>query len=257
MARLSLTRLPHRTVKTWHGPSSRFLPRRTSAIVAVSALLALTAACGNGGGGQPAPTSGNQFTNPGFEEGRDPWFALKPPDFILSEDQAHAGDASALLEFQASQSEEGTKISYLVQEIQPEEFPEVLSGYYRVDNWEKGTRKQYLQFVVIVFGAANLPGELSNHQIRYILAGIDSPPFGIDNAHFIFDSKEDPPVGEWVKFEHNVREDFVRLWGAAPEGYANIRVLFEVRYDDKSPEEGPIRADVYYDDLYFGPAPTG
>ena len=31
--------------------------------------------------------------------------------------------------------------------------------------------------------------------------------------------------------------------------------IFEVRYDDKQVGEGPLGADVYYDDLYFGPAP--
>lgn len=231
------------------------MSHRTAVVTtAAVAFLALAAACGNGdGGGQSEPTAGNQFSNPGFEDGSDPWYALKPPDFILSERETHSGDASALLEFRANESEDGAKISYLVQEIQPSEFPEVLTGYYRVDDWQKGTRKQYLQFVVIVFGATNLTGDYSNHQIRYLLAGIDSPPFAIDNAHFIFDSKEDPPIGEWVKFEHNVKEDFIRLWGAIPEGYEKIRILFEVRYDDKSIGEGPVAADVYYDDLYFGP----
>ncbi len=41
-----------------------------------------------------------------------------------------------------------------------------------------------------------------------------------------------------------------------PENFENIRVLFEVRYDDKIVGEGPLAADVYYDDLYFGPAPS-
>ena len=50
-------------------------------------------------------------------------------------------------------------------------------------------------------------------------------------------------------------EDFQRLWGAVPQGYEKIRVLFEVRYDDKAQDEGPLEADVYYDDLYSGPLP--
>jgi len=38
-----------------------------------------------------------------------------------------------------------------------------------------------------------------------------------------------------------------------PEGFSKIRVLFEVRFDDK--EAGaPAAAEVYYDDLYMGPA---
>ena len=54
-------------------------------------------------------------------------------------------------------------------------------------------------------------------------------------------------------FETNIKEDFLEKWKAVPEGYSKIRVLFEARYDDK--EAGiASEADVYYDDLYMGPA---
>lgn len=203
-------------------------------------------------GSEPTPV--NQFANPGLEDGADPWFSLRSPDFIVSEKIARSGQASALLELRAQAGEDGTKISYLVQEIQPEEFPEVMSGSYRVERWVPGTEKQYLQFAVIAFGAQNLPGGYPNHQIRYILAGIDEEPFAIANTRFVFLGTEDLPVGEWVEFQARVRDDFQRLWGAVPEGYEKIRVLFEVRYDDKALGEGPLEADVYYDDLYSGPA---
>lgn len=154
----------------------------------------------------------------------------------------------------AEQRIEGTKVFYLVQEVTPQEFPEIMSGNYRVTKWVRGTRLQYLQFAVIAFGANNLPGSFSNHQIRYILAGIDEEPFAIANAHFVFLSREDPTLNEWVPFQVNVKDDFLKLWGAVPE-YEMIRILFEVRYDDKAAGECPVEADVYYDDLYFGPAP--
>lgn len=234
-------------------------------IIAVGLLL-LSAACDSsealpppslcGNGPQAPPATDNVFANPGFEVGAPPWCFLKPPPFVVSDTVAHSGSASAHLPFSADQSEEGHKIAYLVQEIKPQELPEVLSGYYRVENWNKGTEKQYLQFVVIVLGDDNLPGGYSNHQIRYLLAGIGDPPFAISNAHFVFLSRDDPPTGEWVRFERNVREDFETLWGAAPKNFDYIRVLFEVRYDDKKIGEGPLGADVYYDDLYFGPAPS-
>ncbi len=67
-------------------------------------------------------------------------------------------------------------------------------------------------------------------------------------------SREDPPLDQWVPFSVNVKEDFERFWGAVPEGYETIRILFEVRYDSKAIGEGPLAADVFYDDLYFGPA---
>lgn len=237
-------------------------------ILALALGLVLVAAACNGGsesqqapalcadGPQPPPPTDNVFANPGFEDGSAPWCFLKPPPFIRSEDVAQSGSASARLPLRAEESEEGNKIVYLVQEIEPQEWPELLSGHYRVENWNKGTEKQYLQFVVIVFGADNLPGGFSNHQIRYLLAGIDSPPFAIANAHFAFLSRHDPPIDEWVPFERNVAEDFEDLWGAIPQDFDYIRVLFEVRYDDKAVGEGPLGADVYYDDLYFGPAPS-
>ena len=187
---------------------------------------AIIAACG-GGGQEETASRGNVFQNPGLEEGRDPWFSLREPEFILSEDIAHTGEASALLQMRADPQEE-TKVFYLVQEVAPEQLPEILSGHYQVTAWTPGTRLQYLQFVVIVFGADNLPGGYPNHQIRYILAGIDEEPFAIDNAHFVFLDGEDLPLEQWVPFEANVRDDFQRLWGAAPEGFEKIRVLFEV-----------------------------
>ena len=51
--------------------------------------------------------------------------------------------------------------------------------------------------------------------------------------------------------------DFEEVWGEVPQNYETIRVLFEVRYDDKQPGDGPILSDVYYDNLYMGPAPAG
>lgn len=255
---------PARTIG--HDKVATFFPIRWS-ILALGLLL-LAAACGGGdsephqlpslcdAGPQPPPPTDNVFANPSFEDGAAPWCFLKPPAFILSQDFAHSGKTSARLPFQASESEEGNKIAYLVQEIEVEDLPEVLSGYYRVENWNKGTEKQYLQFVVIVWGADNAPSGFQNHQIRYLLAGIDSPPFAIGNAHFVFLSRDDPPTGEWVHFERNLRDDFESLWGDVPEGIDYIRLLFEVRYDDKAVGEGPLGADVYYDDLYFGPAPS-
>ncbi len=228
----------------------------TSLILVPLALVG--AACsGSGDGsagdsGTPA-TGSNVFANPDFESGRDPWFSLKPPDFELAHNIVHSGGSSALLRMRDGPEDSDAKIYYLVQEIAPGELPEVLAGYYRVENWNKGTPKQYLQFVVVVFGPDNMVGA-PNFQIRYLLAGIDEPPFAIGNAKFVFLSEEDPVTGEWVRFERNVKEDFLNLWGAVPEGFDNIRVLFEVRWDDKIAGQGAPQADVYYDDLYWGPA---
>ena len=222
-------------------------------IATLLAFTLITAACAAGREPEPA---GNLLGNPGFEDGADPWFSLKPPNFTVSiKDVAHSGSASALLRMRAQPEDEGTKVFYLVQEVNPGEFLELISGYYRVDHWVRGTKKQYLQFVVIVFGADDLSPPFLNHQIRYLLAGIENEPFAIGNARFVLLGKEDPAPGQWVSFRRNLRQDFQQLWGAVPERFENIRLLFEVRYDDKAAGEGPIEADVYYDDLYMGRAP--
>jgi hypothetical protein len=215
----------------------------------------------------PPEGQANMFHNPGFELGGDPWCSLHAGEvspFEVSQDYAHSGESSALLQMRVPAEEEGhAKVFYLVQEVMPEEFPDIMSGYYRVENWTKGTPKQYLQFVVILcregggsecaLGATNLPGDY-NHQIRYPLAGISEEPFAISNAFFVFLGKDEPKQGEWVYFEGNIKQDFEELWGAVPEGFDKMRILFEVRYDEKQAGTTPAEADVYYDDLYMGPA---
>lgn len=202
-----------------------------------------------------APEEGqaNLFHNPGFEAGEDPWCSLRLSKFQVSEELPHSGQSSALLIMKDPAEATGYKAYQLVQEVTPGEFPEFISGYYRVENWRRGTYKQYLQFTVVVFDAANLSGDYPNHQIRYLLAGMKEQPLEVGNAQFVFLSKEDPPVGEWVYFERDVKQDFQELWGGVPEGFSKIRVMFEVRWDDKE-ALATAEADAYFDDLYMGPA---
>jgi hypothetical protein len=203
---------------------------------------------------EPPAGSANVFGNPGLEEGNQYWYALHDQTVETVTDVAHSGLASAYLRMRDPVEATGAKVYYLVQEVAPAQFPELVSGYYKVDNWKRGTEKQYLQFVVIVFAPTNLGSEFPNYQIRYPLAGILEQPFPIANAFFKFLSSDfDPRQGEWVYFESNIKQDFQEWWGEVPEGYSKVRVLFEVRYDDKEAEL-PAEADVYYDDLYMGPA---
>lgn len=229
--------------------------RRLIATLAFSALAALAACGGDSDAGDGDPT-GNLFVNPGFEEGAEPWFTLvEEAGFTIVDTHANSGEHSAVLRMDDPPEATGGKVYYLVQEIAPEEFPEVVEGLYRVENWQRGTSLQYVQFVVIAMEPQNFNLTFaSNYQIRYILSGIDAPPFEIGNAHFVFLDRDDPPTGEWVPFSANVREDFERLWNAVPEDFEKLRILFEVRWDGKSSGSGAPRADVYYDDLYIGDA---
>lgn len=138
-----------------------------------------------------------------------------------------------------------------IQEVSPSEFPNRISGYYKVENWNRGTKKQYLQFVVIVWGDQDVP-RYPNIQIRYILAGITAPPFNIGNGRFMFLGEEEPKQSTWIHFQRDLRADFIEKWGHVPWDFKKIRFLFETRYDGKIPEESNIHADVYFDQLYLG-----
>jgi hypothetical protein len=213
-------------------------------------------------GATPAAATGNALRNGGFESGSEPWTSLGTADwgtpFTVTQLHPHSGANSAYLQLR---SEDGgtTKVYGVVQEFSPGQLPETLSGYYYVDKWEQGTPKQYLQFVVIVNGAANIPQEVTrlgahNHQVRYILAGVDTQPTNIANSRYVFVTKEQPKLGQWVHFERNVRQDFCKLWGSLPAGFTSIRVFFETRWDERKDTDAPSSADVYYDDIYWGPA---
>lgn len=228
-------------------------------------LLALLAGSCFGGGDDDAsltnPPStnrpGNLFDNPGLENGEEPWFTKNPTSgFTVTDEFARTGTQSAYQQMDDPTEASGKgKVYYLVQEITPAEMPEIVEGFYRVENWERGTPLQYLQFVIIADQPQNFDlSTVSNYQLRYPIAGINSPPFDIGNAHFVFLGREDPVVGEWTHFSANVREDFQRLWGAVPQDFDKLVLFFEVRWDNKSAGSGAPRADVYWDDLYIGDA---
>ena len=218
------------------------------------------AGCEDGAPDSSAASPENLFSTPGFEEGRDPWFSKDSwgTSFSLSDREAHSGERSALLELRSDvEGAISVRVYGLVQEITPEQFPEVISGYYCVDRWEQGTPAQYLQFVVIVQAADNIPAEVvptTNHQVRYILAGVESQPTFISNSRYVMLTQAAPVQGKWVSFERNIRDDFEELWGDVPKGYRQLALFFEVRWDDRQPTDGFSAADVYYDDLYIGPA---
>ncbi|MCH8008277.1 MAG: DUF3047 domain-containing protein [Chloroflexi bacterium] len=245
--------------------------RRNHLLSLALLAAALLAACGDETGGpetttpceRPAITEavaadGNFLANGGFEDGPEPWCSLDSSawgtPFSISGERAFAGDQSAFLQLRSDDGGE-VRVYGLTQEVASDVFPEALSAEYFVERWEQGSPIQYLQAVVIVWDADNAPLEVAgvgNHQIRYILAGVEKQPTFISNARYVMVSEEQPRVGEWVRFERDVRQDFLELWGAVPEGFDRLRVLFEVRWDDRTSDDGPSSADVYYDDVYFG-----
>jgi hypothetical protein len=222
----------------------------------------------------------NLFANGDFELGRPPWHDRRAPSrnfwhgFELSNASSSHGRTSALLRLRADESSparEKVFIAGLIQEVREptlvipatqqefQEFPETISGFYRVENWERRTAKQYIQFVVIVWASDLHPDqpEETNVQIRYVLAGASAPPLSLSNARYIILGPPEPATGSWIPFSRDLRKDWLEQWGALPRRFEFLRILFEVRYDDDdSLAPGPM-GDVYFDDLYLGPAPSG
>ncbi|MBI1742382.1 hypothetical protein HYR54_04860 [Candidatus Acetothermia bacterium] len=217
-------------------------------------MTAMLGGCSSTLPSEPSTGSKNLFVNGSFEQGTTPWFALHGKQwdgFSISDRYAKEGKHSAYLALRASQETEGSKVFGLIQEVSPKNFPQRISGYYRIEGWKRGTAKQYLQFVVIVQGDFT-ETRFNNYQIRYVLTGVNQPPLKIANAHYIFLGKAEPQQGAWVRFERDLRADFKQEWGRVPGEFGNLRILFEARYDGKKANEGEISADAYYDDLYLG-----
>ncbi len=198
------------------------------------------------------PAQPNLLHNGSFEQGVEPWFSLESENwagFSLSDRYAIDGRFSAYLALRADANDQSARVFGLIQELSPKKLPKRLSGYYRVEQWRRGTAKQYLQCVIIVWGDKTAPYQ--NIQIRYVLAGLTEPPFAISNARFVFLGAREPLLAQWVRFERDLHSDFLQQWGHIPERFEKIRVLFEARYDDKEPGS-ELAADVYYDALYLG-----
>lgn len=193
----------------------------------------------------------NILKDPGFEENSSEWVYLhwSPAwePFTISTTQSRSGDKSAFLRLRGDDSSQDTKIVGVVQDVYPEQMPRKLKGYYFVQNWVRGADLQYIQCAVMAF---DVPGyDDAPLQIRYILSGVDSEPFYLDNAKYIIITGNQPGQAEWIKFERDLHEDFSNSWGFIPD-FSMIRVVFEVRYDSIPFTDSA--ADVYFDDVYLG-----
>lgn len=209
--------------------------------------------------------TGNLLLNPNFESEKKEWWSFAEKnteswvDFSIVPEKGREKSKAARLVIDSTGRTSKTAISGVVQEVKGDHVPEKLSGWYFVENWEKHTPKVYLQAVVIVWNdyearqrqLVNAP----SIQIAYTFTGVKEAPKVMTNRKFIVMGQEVPKQGEWVHFEVNPRQDFLKLWKIDPGQYEFIRVFFELRYDDmeidaKDPKV--TKATAYYDDLYFG-----
>jgi hypothetical protein len=204
----------------------------------------------------------NLLLNPDFEATKLEWWSFAEKnteswvDFSIVPEKGRNQSKAARLLIDSTTRTAKTGISGVVQEVKGDHVPEKLSGWYFVESWDKHTPKLYLQAVVIVWNDTEArQRQLVNApsiQIAYTFTGVKEAPKVMTNRKFIVLGDETPKVGEWVHFEVNPRQDFVKLWKIDPAQYEFIRIFFELRYDDMESGSAPTKSTAYYDDLYFG-----
>ena len=106
----------------------------------------------------------NLIINPSFEEGNKSWDWLDWSDswaaFEIVTNKSHSGNNSALLRMSSLKENRSTVVWGITQEIiVTSEFPNLLEGYYFVENWSRGTEKQYIQVVIIDLNKTVLGGK--------------------------------------------------------------------------------------------------
>jgi hypothetical protein len=215
---------------------------------------------------------GNQLQNPGFEAGTHGWGNIEQrnsADFEIVSEPVHSGRGAAHLvaSWQPGRPERPVSVRSATQEISPSRFPDRISGWYRVDRWEDASDRGALQLQIIAAAIGDprtreivrsndpdgpeIPARLDNFQLRYQLAGpTEAPEDGSNIKHRVI-GRGPPDLRSWLRFELPVKSDFEQHWGSVPANYRQLRIMFAVRWDDKA-EGAALRADVYYDDLFFG-----
>ena len=215
------------------------------------ALLALAWAAGQAG----VP---NLLVNPSFEEGRKGWdWREASPHWTRYEvtpRRSHGGTHAAHLQL-VPQAQRTPRIWGAVQTLTLHQLPGTLDLWYRVENWRQPVARQYVQVVVMVHGEPHFTGPTDTlRQVRYILAGLDAPPYtAVTNAKYRIVGPKLPRQGVWTRFTTHVAEDFRQAWGPLPGRFAKVEVFLEVRYDDPIPPGRMASGDVYWDDITLRP----
>lgn len=233
--------------------------RAALGMMLLPAIALVFASCGVFDAPRPlpesAPVASNLLANAGFESDASSWVApmLAGSDgFSISDSVSRSGSHSLALQLAGNAEATGSHTVGGVQAINTKEFPEYISGFYRVDDWHSAATFQYVQAVVAVRSDDYGDG-VPVHEIRFSLAGLDRPPFSVPGVSFFFLSRAAPAGHNWVYFDYPLRLAFMTRFGKVPSRWDAIDVRLEVRYDAKTKDEGATSAQVYFDDLYVGP----
>lgn len=181
----------------------------------------------------PTPTTANLFIDPGFESGTG-WIA---PSLFPDTEHAHGGERSVRLSVNGPPGSGDAAM----QSVVTAEFPEFLSGFYRVDDWPAGGA--YLQFTV---RAATARYEVVP-EVRFIIAGTGSEAAPSSPAPAVFLSRAAPATSEWTYFAYPLRKAFFDKTAALPATWASVEVSLELRS-----LSGAVQTTAYFDDMYLG-----
>jgi hypothetical protein len=202
----------------------------------------------------PRPSAANLFINPGFEDGSQPWISPQQADwspFSVSDSKAHDGTHSMRAQLEGDPNLAAKRSAGGSQEVRTGDFPEFVSGFYRVDSWQPRARFQYVEFVVRVRGG-DFDDDVPTHEVRFLIGGTASDPPGAPGISLIYLSRGAPALGRWTYFSYPVKRAFESRFGEAPTHWDGMEVSFDVRYDGLTATEPYPAADVYFDDLYIG-----
>lgn len=104
-------------------------------------MTAMLGGCSSSVPSEPSTGSKNLFVNGSFEQTAAPWFAFHSKQwdgFSVTDRYAKEGQHSAYLALRASQETQGSKVFGLIQEVSLQKFPAKISGFYRIEDWERG-----------------------------------------------------------------------------------------------------------------------
>ena len=186
----------------------------------------------------PTPSAMNVLVDAGFEGSAPAWTTFPPTTSTehISADHARSGASSLAVSI-------GTYPAMAaVQSVNPKDFPEFLSGYYRIDHWREGDA--YLQFVVKARAANGGP----DLDVRFLIAGAALPPETGPDARYVFLSRGEPATGDWTYFAYPLKDAFEHHAGGVPTSWASIDVSLEIHGGRAGAAE-----TAYFDDVYLGP----
>jgi len=179
----------------------------------------------------PDPPPPNVLVNGGFEFGAGAWAGLPPPQATRA--VAYAGAAALEL-----RTDEEAAAAGATQAMMPAEFPQFVSGFYRVESWPDDG-PALLSFTITVTGA---DGALD--RIRFVLGASEQASATVQVSDTVFLNRDRPERGRWMYFGYPLWEAWIAWRGQIPVAWQSIDISVIV--------EGPgIVAQ--FDELYAGP----